>query len=82
MARLGKRERLAKRNYETALRLRTQGYVSRNLSTPKPAKSLLSRDETAALQENTHTRGIQIGQRSYTILKHGSPELAANKRKW
>ena len=82
MARLGKRERLAKRQTFTAWRDYRSTLVSNNLSSPKPGKPSLSRDETAALKANTHTRGISIGQREYTFLKVGSMELAMNKRKW
>jgi hypothetical protein len=70
--RLGKRERLAKRNFETAIRLRNAGFVSLNMSQPKPARSLLTRDETAALMYNSHTQGISIGQRETHFQKKGT----------
>lgn len=82
MARLGKRERLAKRTVFTAWRDYRSTVVSNNLSSPKPKTPSLSRDETAALKLNSHTRGISIGQRDYTFLRPGSMALASNKRKF
>lgn len=80
--RLGKRERTEKRNFETAIRLRNAGIVSINMSKPRPAAPLLSRDETNILKGNTCTQGISIGQRETHFLKAGSTALASNKRKW
>ncbi len=71
MSRLGKRERMAKRLFETAIRIRNEGFVALNLATPKPKPSeyvatrtgfvARSRDETRLLMGNCHTRGIRIG---------------------
>lgn len=72
MARMGKRERLQRREVFQFIKGHVQATVAFNLSQPKPERSYLSRDETAVLMGNTHTSGFTLGQRRTTFQKPGT----------
>lgn len=69
MTRLGKRERELRRSQWSAYRAVKAAVIADNLAGPRPEKSLLSRDETYGLLLNTHTRGIQVGQRKLVLTE-------------
>lgn len=92
MSRTSRHERNVKHDFDKAIDLRNAGVkrFNRRFKPELPAINLVAgkgglfqprmRDETSALLGNTHTQGISIGQRDYSILKPGSWELKVNKK--